>query len=288
MSTTRSESTAERAWRLQDAKGCFSEAVRLARKAGAQRVSIRGKDAVVVRTSDEFGRVRHPGTGADLVRAMADPRVRQLEFDHPKLRPTVRDVHLRRFGRSCCAGVMTMDVFNYLLDHRDAVANIPDHPSSGVYAIFARNGDCVPDIDLPPSGLVYIGLSSDLERRNHFNAPHSGFHSPRRSIGAILKETLNLTAIPRAPGPSKSNYENFRFTQDGEDRLTSWMQSNLEYSIYPFSGDVDELERGLMVENEPPLNLNKWRNPQKQKIEALRKACKQEAKLVWRERYYPS
>jgi hypothetical protein len=179
---------------------------------------------------------------------------------------------------------MKMDVFRYLLDHRDSVANIPDHSSSGVYAIFAKNGDCLPDIDLPRVGLVYIGLSSDLEERNHFKARHSGFHSPRRSVGAILKKTLNLTAILRAPGPSKSNYQNFRFTVDGEDRLTAWMQSNLEYSIYPFAGDVDELERRLIVENEPPLNLTKWRNPQKSKIRALRDACKEEAKLVWRKR----
>jgi hypothetical protein len=177
-----------------------------------------------------------------------------------------------------------MDVFRYLLDHRDSVANIPDNASSGVYGVFAKNGDCLPDVDLPRGGLVYIGLSSDLEQRNHFKARHSGFSSPRRSIGAILKKALNLTAIPRAPGLSETNYKNFRFAEDGEDRLTQWMRVNLEYSIYPFDGDVDELERRLIVENEPPLNLIKWRNPQNQKIRALRKACIEEAKLVWRKR----
>lgn len=160
---------------------------------------------------------------------------------------------------------MKMDVFRYLSDHRDSVANIPDHPSSGIYAIFAKNEDCLPDIDLPLGGLVYIGRSSHLEQRNHFKAKHSGFHSPRRSIGAILKKTLNLTATPRAPGPAENNYSNFRFTDEGEARLTAWMQSKLEYSIYPFPGDVDELERRLIVENEPPLNLNKWRNLRNQK-----------------------
>jgi prevent-host-death family protein len=79
---------------LQDAKARFSEVVRLAREAGPQRVTVRGRDAVVVVSSEEYDRLRHPGTGADLVRAMADPRVRNLDFEHPKLRPTVRGVKL--------------------------------------------------------------------------------------------------------------------------------------------------------------------------------------------------
>jgi hypothetical protein len=59
------------------------------------------------------------------------------------------------------------------------------------------------------------------------------------------------------------------------------MTSNLQYSIYPFDGNVDELETQLIRENEPPLNLTKWHNPQKQKIQALRRACIEEAKLAW-------
>ncbi len=94
MSTPRIEISAGRSWRLQDAKARFSEVVRLAREAGPQRVTVRGRDAVVILSSDEYDRLRHPGTGADLVRAMADPRVRELDFEHPKLRPPVRDVKL--------------------------------------------------------------------------------------------------------------------------------------------------------------------------------------------------
>jgi antitoxin Phd len=37
-----------RGWKLEDAKARFSEVVRLARSEGPQRVSVRGKDAVVV------------------------------------------------------------------------------------------------------------------------------------------------------------------------------------------------------------------------------------------------
>jgi antitoxin Phd len=83
-----------RPWRLRDARARFSEVVRLARQAGPQRVTVRGRDAVVVVSSEEYDRLRYPETGAALVRAMADPRVRDLEFQHSKIRPSVRDVKL--------------------------------------------------------------------------------------------------------------------------------------------------------------------------------------------------
>jgi len=174
-----------------------------------------------------------------------------------------------------------MSVFHDLSSNRDSIANIPDCPTPGAYAIFAIDPGCLPNIDLPPSGLVYIGLSIDLEKRNHFKAKHSGFHSPRRSIGAILKAQLQLTAIPRAGGASGSNYNNFRFSDDGEMHLSHWMRLNLEYSIFPFDGDVNELETQLIRDNKPPLNLTKWPNPQKKMIQVLRDTCKGEAKVVW-------
>ena len=186
-------------------------------------------------------------------------------------------------NNSPCDNLIEINVFPHLSSNRDSVANIPDHPDPGVYAIFAKDPDRLPGIVLPSSGLGYVGRSSNLERRNHFKAIHSGFHSPRRSIGAILKTELCLTAIPRAPGASETNYKNFRFTDDGEQRLSQWMRSNLEYAIYPFDGDINQLETQLIRENEPPLNLTKWRNPQKQKIQALRNTCKEEAKLVWQD-----
>lgn len=41
-------------WKLEDAKARFSEVVRKARSEGPQRVSVRGRDAVVVIAADEF------------------------------------------------------------------------------------------------------------------------------------------------------------------------------------------------------------------------------------------
>ncbi|MGO8915330.1 MAG: GIY-YIG nuclease family protein [Stellaceae bacterium] len=115
---------------------------------------------------------------------------------------------------------------------------------------------------------------------NHFNAMDSGFHSPRRSLGAILQSQLHLKAIPRGSSPSPSNHTNFRFAEDGEARLTQWMTENLEYAIYPCDDDVAQLETQLIRKAEPPLNLAKWPNPQKRKIGALRNLCRDEARRL--------
>ncbi len=44
-------------WKLEDAKARFSEVVRHAREDGPQRVTVRGQDAVVVMSVEEFERL---------------------------------------------------------------------------------------------------------------------------------------------------------------------------------------------------------------------------------------
>lgn len=44
-------------WKLEDAKARFSELVRLARSEGPQRVTVRGRDAVVVIAAEEMDRL---------------------------------------------------------------------------------------------------------------------------------------------------------------------------------------------------------------------------------------
>ena len=53
----------EGAWRLEEAKSRFSEVVRRARSEGPQRVTVRGRDAVVVIAADEFDRLVPPERG---------------------------------------------------------------------------------------------------------------------------------------------------------------------------------------------------------------------------------
>ena len=55
--------SANQRWKLEDAKSRFSEVVRLARSQGPQRVSVRGKDAVVVISVEELERLMPAPTG---------------------------------------------------------------------------------------------------------------------------------------------------------------------------------------------------------------------------------
>jgi antitoxin Phd len=81
-------------WRLRDARARFGELVRLARQMEPQRVTGRGRDAVVVVSSEEYDRLRRPETGVALVGAMADTRVRALVMEHPGITPAVHEVKL--------------------------------------------------------------------------------------------------------------------------------------------------------------------------------------------------
>ncbi len=47
-------------WRLQDAKNRLSELVRKAREEGPQIITLRGRDAVVVVSANEFGKLSRP------------------------------------------------------------------------------------------------------------------------------------------------------------------------------------------------------------------------------------
>lgn len=47
-------------WQLQDAKNRLSELVRKAREEGPQMITLRGRDAVVVMSANEFGKLSRP------------------------------------------------------------------------------------------------------------------------------------------------------------------------------------------------------------------------------------
>lgn len=81
-------------WRLQDAKAQFSELVRRAREKGPQRVTVHGKDAVVVVDADEWDRLKKPVSGRDLVDALASSPLRDVPIERLSVKSPVRDVQL--------------------------------------------------------------------------------------------------------------------------------------------------------------------------------------------------
>lgn len=79
-------------WKLNDAKARFSEVVRHAREDGPQRVSVRGHDAVVVMSVEEFERLVPAKPKAPFVTFMESLHLGGLDIDREMDRG--RDVDL--------------------------------------------------------------------------------------------------------------------------------------------------------------------------------------------------
>lgn len=81
-------------WRLQDAKARFSELVRLAHSEGPQRVTLHGRDAVVVVDAEEFLRLKGERTGQLLIDALQASPHRDIEIEPRRSAMPVRNVRL--------------------------------------------------------------------------------------------------------------------------------------------------------------------------------------------------
>jgi prevent-host-death family protein len=74
-------------WKLEDAKARFSEVVRLARERGPQRVTVRGRDAVVILATEEYARLAPAAASRSLAALFADsPFARLEQFEQAMLR----------------------------------------------------------------------------------------------------------------------------------------------------------------------------------------------------------
>ena len=155
----------------------------------------------------------------------------------------------------------------------------PDRP--GLYAFRLTDPNALRQIR-GDFKFLYIGMTqSSLCKRNHKEHKNSGFSTFRRSLGALLKEELELSAIPRGKSRSEKDVTNFRFEGNGEERLTTWMKNNLKYGFFEVvQADVRKQERKLITDYLPPLNLqglSEDQNPHKASIMNLRRKCRDEA-----------
>jgi antitoxin Phd len=82
------------AWKLQDAKAHFSRVVRVAREQGPQRVTVHGKDAVVILSVEDYTRLAPAAEQPSLHTLLSCSPLRDLDFEHGSVRFPVRDVEL--------------------------------------------------------------------------------------------------------------------------------------------------------------------------------------------------
>lgn len=95
VSMTRNSKTSRRGqWSLQDAKARFSEVVRRAKTEGPQRVTLHGREEVVILSVEEYRRVKGIGSGQALVDLLRDSPLDELDLERVRVRGPVRDVEL--------------------------------------------------------------------------------------------------------------------------------------------------------------------------------------------------
>ena len=104
--------------------------------------------------------------------------------------------------------------------------------------------------------LLYIGMTklsqSERDVKCHFASGRTRKSTLRRTLGAILLNELNLKLRP------SSITVNYKFDNEGEEKLTEWMKANLGLGYYEYDGevsDIAELERGVIKLASPPLNI---------------------------------
>ncbi len=81
-------------WALQDAKACFSEVVRKAKTEGPQRITVHGREEVVVVSVEEYRRFKGQPTGQALVTLLQESPLRDVAIERTRSRGKVRGVEL--------------------------------------------------------------------------------------------------------------------------------------------------------------------------------------------------
>lgn len=152
--------------------------------------------------------------------------------------------------------------------------------SPGLYALYA---DAVVWRQLglgdpPDERPLYVGKAEDSlvtrDLRTHFASGRTGQSSPRRSFAALLVDELALVAMPRRPAdPEPDKRTHYALEPDGDQRLTEWMREHLRLAAWPCERPValGKLERLVMGELQPPLNLTGVSQPWSAQVRDARK-----------------
>ena len=167
------------------------------------------------------------------------------------------------------------------------VSEHKDYPkNSGIYAFYLSDNSTL--FEFGKGGqLIYVGIAKDSihdrDLNQHFKTGQTGRSTLRRSIGAILKSELNLTAIPRGTENDTKRFENYKFKD--EQALSDWMSSHIQIGYWIPENNISysklrEIEKSITIDLKPTLDLDirtRRFNVYANKLEKLRNICKIEA-----------
>ena len=130
--------------------------------------------------------------------------------------------------------------------------------------------------------VIYVGISKPNSSR-HFKSGNTGTSTLRRSLGALLQNQLELTAVPRCFDPlDNDRYNNYAFDSASEERLSAWMAENFQIAFLPVEeGQAQAIQLAMIDYNAPLFNFqNNPANKYGAEIKVYRKKCAEEAKLA--------
>lgn len=182
---------------------------------------------------------------------------------------------------------MTELIISSFVNSRRSILNLQGYPDKpGIYALNLSNSSDLGDFGISGQ-FIYIGIAKySLRNRDfsqHFKSGKTGSSTLRRSLGAILKNNLQLQAVPRGGENDSKRFENYKFLH--ENILTDWMIANLEIGYWQCDvgftyNRLRDVEKELTLQLKPTLDLdNRTRrfNPLADRLQALRESCKLQA-----------
>lgn len=168
---------------------------------------------------------------------------------------------------------------------KEALEVVPNE--AGLYAV---HGDLLAVVELAAGAAghpLYVGKAErslvGRDLRTHFATGKTGSSTLRRTLSALLREPLELRAVPRNfTRPDGS--ANYSLESSGDERLTEWMHARLRLSVWvrPDGVVLDEVETAVLNALRPPLNLAKMGNLSDRRVKVARAAMAEEAR-AWRE-----
>jgi hypothetical protein len=182
-----------------------------------------------------------------------------------------------------------LDIFNTAKE----INSHTDYPhTGGIYGLFLASSTLFQLTELiQKNTLLYLGISENLYIRDyneHFESGKTGSSSVRRALGAILKDELKLKAIPRGSLEDFLKRKKYKFTQEGELVLTSWMLENLKIGYWKAPQGwtkklLKDRETQLTIELKPVLDRDprtKRFNPYAPFIDSVAAICIGEAETI--------
>jgi hypothetical protein len=183
---------------------------------------------------------------------------------------------------------MARDAMRALAKKASLQAAEPRVPAGpGLYAVYggAETWSELGLGDPPDDRPLYVGKAEDSlitrDVSTHFGNGRTGSSTVRRSLAALLREPLRLSALPRNP-KRPERFANYGLSREHDERLTGWMRMNLELAVWPKRDDCQfsllQAERVLLRQLLPPLNLKDVTTPWTAQVKAARAAMARDAR----------